>query len=74
MHANGSFIYAQLWTLGRTADSKILKGEGVPFAAASDIPLKGREVPEPLNKSQIQDLIQLIGKAAYKAIHQSTLR
>ena len=42
MHAKGSYIFLQLWALGRTARPEIFNKEfpDYPFVAASPIPLK----------------------------------
>lgn len=48
VHAKGSYIFAQLWALGRTADPKVIKKYGYDYAGASDIPLENFPVPRPL--------------------------
>ena len=45
-----SFIFAQLWALGRTADPDVLKGEGFDLVGPSAIPAAGKEKPRPLTK------------------------
>jgi len=71
VHAQGSHIFTQLAALGRTADPEILKRHGLPFAAASNIPLDGRIAPEPLTRDQINDIVKLYGVAASNAVHRS---
>src|ERR1700677_84642 len=40
IHANGSYIFLQLWALGRAADPAVLKQEGsYDFVAPSPIPI-----------------------------------
>jgi hypothetical protein len=53
VHAKGSFIYLQLWALGRQAVPQILAAEGsYPYISASDVPLKGKDTaPRPLTES-----------------------
>ena len=50
VHAKGSFIYLQLWALGRAADPKVLEEEGnYPYVSASDIGTSKSTVsPKPL--------------------------
>lgn len=45
VHAQGSFIYLQLWATGRTGSPETLEAEGhFPYISSSDIPLSGRAV------------------------------
>ena len=46
-----SFIYAQLWALGRAADPSVLEKEGFEYVGASDLPLTGRPKPRPLTST-----------------------
>lgn len=58
MHANGSFIYLQLWALGRAADPEVLKAEdpSFPYVSASDVPLPGKDTkPRPLTTEEIKE-------------------
>ncbi|KAH8982224.1 FMN-linked oxidoreductase [Lactarius akahatsu] len=49
VHANGSFIYLQLWVLGRAAEGDVLrKAGGYEVIALSAIALEGRETPRAL--------------------------
>ena len=50
VHAKGSFIFVQLWALGRTADPEQLKSEdpNLPFVAPSPIPLSAKPTPRAL--------------------------
>lgn len=46
MHAKGSFIYLQLWALGRAAEPTVLEKEGpYPYVSASDVALEGKPFP-----------------------------
>ena len=78
VHANGSYIFVQLWALGRTADPVVLKQEGgFGLVAPSPIPL-GRGgphssdgevvVPHELTTAEIKEYSQLYSKAASNAI------
>ncbi|KAH8993696.1 putative NADPH2 dehydrogenase chain OYE2 [Lactarius akahatsu] len=71
VHANGSYIFLQLWALGRTADPAILEQEGgFDVVAPSPIPLGGGEhvVPRELTTAEIKEYAQLFSKAASNAI------
>lgn len=48
VHAKGSYIFAQLWSLGRAADPEIIKEYGYDYVSASDFPLEDRPAPRPL--------------------------
>ena len=53
MHAKGSYVFMQLWALGRAARVAYIREEEPEFVyvAPSDVPLQGRdEVPRPLTK------------------------
>ncbi|ETN42479.1 uncharacterized protein HMPREF1541_01635 [Cyphellophora europaea CBS 101466] len=75
VHAKGSFIYCQLWALGRRAEQAILtreEGGPYPVVSASAIPLKptgeGGVVPHPLTEQEVQDFIADYVQAARNAI------
>jgi len=81
VHAKGSFIFLQLWALGRTATPEILKQEGgFDLVAASPIPLvtdksyvPGAEghapvIPRELTVAEIKEYVQLYATAAKNAI------
>ncbi|KAL6927073.1 hypothetical protein ACO0SA_003362 [Hanseniaspora valbyensis] len=36
VHENGSYIFVQLWSLGRAADPAVLKIDGFPYVSSSD--------------------------------------
>ncbi|KAF7360493.1 putative inactive dehydrogenase EasA [Mycena venus] len=84
VHAKGSYIYLQLWALGRAADVATLAEEGLPadsyvsasdvplsFVHASDVPQERRRAPRPLTVEEIQEYIQLYATAASNAVHKA---
>ncbi|KAL0953033.1 hypothetical protein HGRIS_007235 [Hohenbuehelia grisea] len=75
VHSKGSFIYLQLWALGRTASPKDLVAENPDFrlVGASDIRLSyGKDhAIHPLTTQEIQEYIQLYATAASNAVHQA---
>jgi len=71
VHAKKSFIYLQLWALGRTGHAAILQAETGPSArvvSASDIPFEGGEKPSPLTEEEIKEYIGLYAQAAKNAM------
>ncbi|ORY63805.1 FMN-linked oxidoreductase [Leucosporidium creatinivorum] len=80
VHAKGSFIYLQLWALGRAAQGKVLKNEpGGPYdvVSASDIPLhdsgdgrtRSTDAPRSLTEPEIQQYIEWYAQAAHNFVH-----
>ncbi|KAI0633057.1 NADH:flavin oxidoreductase/NADH oxidase [Trametes polyzona] len=74
VHAKGSYIYLQLWALGRAADVNALRKENPdhPYVSASDIPLSYRkdgEKPRPLTISEIKVYVEACAQAARNAVH-----
>ncbi|KIM71062.1 hypothetical protein PILCRDRAFT_83167, partial [Piloderma croceum F 1598] len=74
IRAKGSFIYLQLWALGRSADPEEIKKENPAndFIAPSTIPLTGRTaVPRPMTVAEIKEFAQLYATAAYNAVYKA---
>ncbi|KAL7949759.1 hypothetical protein V8C42DRAFT_311863 [Trichoderma barbatum] len=69
VHDQGSYIYLQLWALGRAANAQVLKEEsGSDLVSASDIPQTDGEKPRPLTEEEILEYIQDYTQAAKNAI------
>jgi NADPH2 dehydrogenase len=84
VHAKNSFIYLQLWALGRAAKPEVLTEEGdLPYVSASSVPLKKRDsttpsslkardlrdqTPRPLTVPEIQQYVKDYAQAARNAI------
>ncbi|KAJ5880942.1 Chanoclavine-I aldehyde reductase fgaOx3 [Penicillium subrubescens] len=69
VHAKGSYIYMQLWALGRVANAEMLNASGFDLVGASDIPVTAEApTPRPLTENQIQSYIQHFVQAAHNAI------
>ena len=70
VHAKDSFIFLQLWALGRTARPENLKGE--PQLAPSPIKLstapKDQPNPQEMTIEQIKEFVGLYAHAAKQAI------
>lgn len=70
VHAKGSYIYLQLWALGRVADPNQLKKEGdFPLVSSSPNPVEpGATTPHELTEAEIKDWINDYAQAARNAI------
>ncbi|KAJ5174958.1 Chanoclavine-I aldehyde reductase [Penicillium canariense] len=69
VHAKGSYIYVQLWALGRVASADLLKASGFEVVSASDIPASAdAPTPRPLTEEEIQAYIQAYAQAARNAV------
>ncbi|KAF9238925.1 hypothetical protein BU15DRAFT_88172 [Melanogaster broomeanus] len=72
VHAQGSYIFLQLWALGRAADPSVLEKQDPPspYVSASPIALSGTAVPpRALTEPEIKDYIAAYAKAASNAVH-----
>ncbi|KAG1844611.1 hypothetical protein DFJ58DRAFT_802134 [Suillus subalutaceus] len=70
VHEKGSFIFLQLWALGRAAEPAVLaKENNSPYVSASPIPLPGKvDVPRALTTDEIKEYISTYVAAAKNAI------
>lgn len=69
VHEKGSFIFCQLWALGRAANAEILARTGNQVISSSDTPLdKSGPTPKPLDKVEIRQYITDYAVAAKNAI------
>lgn len=71
VHEKKSFIYLQLWALGRAADPTTLKkelGEDAKVVSASNIPFEGGATPTALTEAEIQEYIRDYAQAAKNAV------
>lgn len=71
VHKKGSFIYLQLWALGRVAKLDQLQKEIGPDAKVigpSDIPREGCVTPTPLTEEEIKEYVGLYTQAAKNSI------
>lgn len=74
VHANGSYIFLQLWAHGRSADVELLKAENPSFelVGASAIPISpSHQTPRPLTVDEIKTYVQWYANAADKAVNQA---
>jgi len=69
VHARGSFIYCQLWALGRAADAQVLAKKGHVVVSASDVPeAPGQPPPTPLTAEGIRQTVADYAGAARRAV------
>jgi len=69
VHAKGSFIFAQLWALGRAADPHQLEKESFgDLVGPSDISIQGRSAPRSLTDKEIWEYVDLYATAAKNAV------
>ncbi|THV03080.1 NADH:flavin oxidoreductase/NADH oxidase [Dendrothele bispora CBS 962.96] len=76
VHRNGSYIFLQLWALGRTADIDALHAVDPSFelVSASDIPLSyepNSPHPKPLSKTEIDEYVTMYATAASNAVNKA---
>ncbi|KAJ7131389.1 hypothetical protein C8R44DRAFT_613292 [Mycena epipterygia] len=74
VHKQGSFIYCQLFAMGRAATTPELAHPGVDFdlVSASAIPLPGETItPRELTVEEIHEYVSLFVTAAENAVHKA---
>lgn len=81
VHAKGSYMYLQIWALGRTASPEQLKGEdpsfeyvsagSVPLPTSTDNDATPPPTPRPLTKAEIAEYVQLYATAARNAVERA---
>src|ERR1700748_3281859 len=69
VHAKGSFIFCQLWALGRAADPEVLEAGGYEVVSSSSLPIPDNgAVPKPLDENGIRQFISDYATAARNAV------
>lgn len=72
VHAKGSYIYLQLWALGRKAKEEVLRRDGYDLVSASPNRLDDTHaVPRALSKDDIKRYISLYTQAAKNAVFKA---
>lgn len=73
VHAKGSFIWLQLWALGRAANPEVKQAEGTgDLVSASDYRMTDNSPqPRPLTEDEIQQYIKEYGQAAENAVKKA---
>ncbi|RYP79987.1 hypothetical protein DL769_002693 [Monosporascus sp. CRB-8-3] len=68
-YANGSYMFLQLWALGRVADPVNAAAENIEIVSSSPNPLDpGSIVPKELSREAIQEFVQAYARAARNAV------
>ena len=73
VHANGSYIFLQLWAFGRASKVELLQSEdpSFEFVGASAIPIESSDpAPRPLTVEEIKTYVQWHADAADKAVNK----
>jgi NADPH2 dehydrogenase len=69
VHRRGSYIYIQLWHLGRAARPHALAQAGLEMLSSSDVPITEEHgKPRPMTEDEIWDVIGQFADASKKAI------
>lgn len=69
VHHKGSFIFCQLFAMGRAANVEVAKKDGVSIVGPSAIPIKeGAPIPRPMTIEEIQQTVQDFATASENAI------
>jgi NADPH2 dehydrogenase len=69
VHKNGSFIFCQIWGMGRTAYPQVLAKGGFDLVSSSPVPVQpGGPVPRELPEKEIEVYINNFVQAAQNAI------
>ncbi|KAJ7620228.1 hypothetical protein FB45DRAFT_754645 [Roridomyces roridus] len=71
VHDAGSYIFLQVWAMGRAADPNGLRMEdpSLPYVSASNVNLgRIQEAPRPLTVAEIQEYVELFRQAAKNAV------
>ncbi|KAL2834559.1 hypothetical protein BJY01DRAFT_253050 [Aspergillus pseudoustus] len=69
VHARGSYIFCQLWALGRAAQPEVLAKEGYEVISSGNVPMADTSpVPRSLSKEEVRDWIEDYATAARNAI------
>jgi len=69
VHEKGSYIYCQLWALGRAADKQVLAKSCHEVISSSAVPIdQSRPTPRALDEKEIYEWIEDYARAAQNAI------
>ncbi|KAF9050686.1 NADH:flavin oxidoreductase/NADH oxidase [Hymenopellis radicata] len=74
VHEKGSFIFGQLWALGRTSDYKAAREEdpSIEYIAPSPVKLTGKEeTPRAMTVDEIKEFVQAYANAAFNAVDKA---
>ena len=69
VHEAGSFIYCQLWALGRAASKDVLAKKGLDVVSSSAVPIDGKSAtPRAMSEEEIWGFVKAYADAARNAV------
>ncbi|KPI40191.1 Chanoclavine-I aldehyde [Cyphellophora attinorum] len=69
VHERGSFIYCQIWAIGRAARPHVLKAQGLEMVSSSAVPIsEGHATPRAMEEDEILQCIDDFASAAENAV------
>ena len=68
VHSKGSYIFVQLFAMGRAATVQVAKEEGIDIVAPSEFSFEGGAQPRAMTLSEIHDMIDAFVTAAKNAM------
>ncbi|KIW97051.1 uncharacterized protein Z519_02443 [Cladophialophora bantiana CBS 173.52] len=69
VHRKGSYIFAQLWHVGRAGRPEVLAKAGLEMVSSSDLPISEQHgIPRPMTEEEIVTCIRDFGQAARNAV------
>jgi NADPH2 dehydrogenase len=72
VHAKGSFIYLQIWALGRAARPHVLKAMGLDMVSSSATPMTNDgPTPRPMTEDEIQQCVRDFASASKNAVEEA---
>lgn len=72
VHKAGSYMYLQLWAIGRTGVPDVLKADGQKFLSSSAVPMSDNSpTPEEMTEEEIQLFIQDFAQGAKNAVEKA---
>lgn len=69
VHERGSFIFMQLWALGRVANKQFAEAKGISIKSSSAVPLDAKHaVPKEMSTEEIKETVAAYAQGARNAI------
>ncbi|ANB11500.1 Oye2p [Sugiyamaella lignohabitans] len=70
VNVHNSYLFVQLWALGRAAEPKVLESEGLKdqYVSASNVAMADKIAPRALTKDEIKEYVQHYVQAAKNSI------
>ena len=72
VHQAGSYIYCQLWALGRAASPKVLEKKGLDVVSSSAVPIDSRSaLPRAMSEEEVWRFVRAYADAAKNAVEMA---